>query len=54
MIEFIKKLLCKPRVCRHEYQPVDEWSSDALGDPYGYRIYKCKKCLVTEKRFWYI
>lgn len=44
----------KVYICPHDYKLIDDWSSDALGMPYGYKIYKCSKCEHVDKRFWYI
>ena len=41
-------------LCDHNYKLIDDWSSDALGVPYGYKTYKCTKCGHIDKRFWYI
>lgn len=41
-------------VCNHEYRLIDNWSSDALGVPYGYKTYECTKCKHKDKKFWYV
>lgn len=45
----------KVAICQHKKTSlIDDWRSDALGIPYGYKTYKCRDCGNIEKKFWYV
>lgn len=49
-----KAKVAKKAICTHTNTSlVDNWQSDGLGIPYGYKTYKCRDCGHIDKKFWY-